>query len=445
MTIDLEKKIEGLPRDLSEVELTTPSETIKGKGSISLGKNGIIELKIYVDNPKPVTIESIFKEINQNKDEIGKLIPEESYYSFKGNSANKDEYTCSRVWITDHEDQKIYTAEICSELKITNSSFSEKSKVAKVEIPYKIKIPKNHVIESQKKYSDKWTSRNVSFELFEISFENKSIDILSEEDRTVALIQNDDYGRLEEEILHLINAIGFVTATLIDRFVIEYRLENGKFKTEFHYFHKQRQSILTGHPPLAISSSINKEYYTSLFSDFFKYISCNSHEQITETFYRIVSAQNTYITVYALTLTTAIETVINEYYPSEPFTIPKKEIDSAIDEINGTKILDVLKSRIIGMLGNIVGQVRADDVIRDLVNTGLLNEKLRTNWKTLRNSVNHGKNPTANFQELINLCESNLVLYYSLILNLINYTGQFTDYSTYGYPLISINKKQLNT
>ena len=53
MTIDLEKKIEGLPRDLSEIELTTPSETIKGKGSIFLGKNGIIELKIYVDNPKP--------------------------------------------------------------------------------------------------------------------------------------------------------------------------------------------------------------------------------------------------------------------------------------------------------------------------------------------------------------------------------------------------------
>jgi hypothetical protein len=441
MTIDLENKIKGLPRDLSEIELTNSSETIKGKGSISLGKNGIIELKIYVDNPKPVTIESIFKEINQNKDEIGKLIPEESYYSFKGNSANNEEYTCSRVWITDHENHKIYSAEICSELKITNSSFSEKTKVAKVEIPYKIKIPKNHVIESQKKYSDKWTSRNVSLELFEVTFENKTIDILSEEDRTVVLIQYDDYGKLEEEIPLLIDALGFVTATLIDRYVIEYRLENGKFKTEFHYFHKQRQSILYGQPPLAISSSIKRENYTSLFSDFFKYLSCNRHEQLIETFNRIISAQNTFITVYALTLTTAIETVINEFYPSEPFTIPKKEIDSAIEEINGIKILDSLKSRIIGMLGNIAGQVRADDVIKDLVSIGLLSEKLRSNWKTLRNSVNHGKNPTPDFQELINLCENNLVLYYSLILNLINYKGQFTDYSTYGYPLISLNKK----
>lgn len=441
MTIDLENKIKGLPRDLYEIGLTNSSETIKGKGSISLGKNGIIELKIYVDSPKPVTIESIFKEINQNKDQIGKLIPEESYYSFKGNSANNEEYTCSRVWITDHENHKIYTAEICSELKITNSSFSEKTKVAKVEIPYKIKIPKNHVIESQKKYSDKWTSRNVSLELFEITFENKTIDILSEEDRTVVLMQYDDYGKLEEEIPLLIDALGFVTATLIDRFVIEYRFEDGKFKTEFHYFHKQRQSILTGQPPLAMSSSIKRENYTSLFSDFFKYLSCNRYEQLIETFNRIISAQNTFITVYALTLTTAIETIITEFYPSEPFTIPKKEIDSAIEEINGIKILDSLKSRIIGMLGNIAGQIRADDIIRDLVSIGLLSEKLRSNWKTLRNSVNHGKNPTTDFQELINLCESNLVLYYSLILNLINYKGQFTDYSTYGYPLISLNKK----
>ena len=93
------------------------------------------------------------------------------------------------------------------------------------------------------------------------------------------------------------------------------------------------------------------------------------------------------------------------------------------------------------MLGNIAGQVRADDVIRDLVRNGLLDEKLRSNWKVLRNSVNHGKTPTKDVQELINLCESNRVLYYSLILNLINYRGRFTDYSTYGYPLISIKKE----
>jgi hypothetical protein len=441
MTIDLDNKIKGLPRDLSEIELTNSEETIRGKGSIILNKNGIIELKVYVDNPKPVSIESFFKEINQNNEEVGKLIPEESYYSFKGISTNNEEYTSSRVWITDHDNYKIYTGELGSELKITNSSFSEKAKVAKVEIPYEIKIPQNHIVETNKKYSDKWTSRNTSRELFEITFENNSIDIISDGDTTIMLIQYKEGGNLEEDIPLLINSLGFVTATIIDRYVVEYRLEKGKFKTEYHYFHKQRLRILTGEPPLYISSSYKNENYISLFSDFFKYLSTTKHDKLIETFDRIISAQNTFITVYALTLTTAIETVINNFYPADSHRIPKNEIDLAVKEIEQTKMLETLKSRIIGMLGNIAGQVRADDIIIDLVSRGLISEKFRSNWKTLRNSVNHGENPTNEFQELINLCASNLVFYYSLILNLISYKGQFTDYSTYGYPLISINSE----
>jgi len=440
MKIDLENKITGLPKDLPQIELTNQEGIIKGKGLICLGENGIIELKVYVDNPKPFSIESIFKELNQNNENIGKLVPEESYYSFKGISTNNEEYTCNRVCIRDHDNQKIYSGEICSELRITDLSFSENAKVAKVEIPYKIKIPKNHGIVTERRYSDKWISRNVSLEIFEIIFDTKSIDIISEDDCTVMLIQYDESGALEEEMPLIIKALGFVTATLIDRYVIEYRLENGRFKTEFHYFHKQRENILSGNPPLSISSSYARDNYTSLFSSFFLYLSRNNHDQIIETFDRIISAQNTFITVYALTLTTAIETRLNSYYPYESNLISKNEIDLAVKEIKGTKIGDSLKNRIIGMLGSIVGQVRADDIMRDLVSSGLITEKLRSNWKTLRNSVNHGDKPTADFQEYINFCVSTLVLYYSLVLNLINYPGQFTDYSTYGYPLIRLKE-----
>jgi len=440
MTIDLENKITGLPKDLPEIVLTNQEETIKGKGLISLGENGIIELKVYVDNPKPFSIESIFKGLNQNYKNIGKLVPEESYYSFRGISTTNEEYMCNRVCVRDHDNQKIYSGEICSELKITDLSFSEKSKVAKVEIPYKIKIPKNHGIETERRYSDKWTSRNVSLEIFEITFDKKSIDIISEDDYIIMLIQYDESGTLEEEIPLIIKALGFVTATLIDRYVIEYRLDKGKFKIEFHYFHKQRKSVLSGNPPLSISSSYARNNYTSLFSSFFIYLSRNNHDQLIETFDRIISTKNTFITVYALTLTTAIETILNSYYPSESNLIPKNEIDLAVEEIKGTKIGDSLKNRIIGMLGSIAGQVRADDIMRDLVSSGLINERFRSKWKTLRNSVNHGDKPTNDFQEYINLCESSLVLYYSLVLNMINYPGQFTDYSTYGYPLIRLKE-----
>lgn len=91
------------------------------------------------------------------------------------------------------------------------------------------------------------------------------------------------------------------------------------------------------------------------------------------------------------------------------------------------------------MLGSILGQERADDIIFDMVNHGDLNQKFYDNWKKLRNSVNHGKDPDTDLQVYKDLCESNLVLYHILILRLIDYGGYYTDYSTYGHPLIKMS------
>jgi hypothetical protein len=438
MSIDLENRIMGLPNDLPEMELTNIKETIKGKGIIYLAENGVIELKLFVDNPKPFNIVTFFQEFNENKEMIGKIISDESYYTFTGTATNNNLYTCKRVHITNHDNYKVYTAEICSELYITDSTDSVGSKIAKIEIPYQIKIPKNHVIETERKYSDKWRSRSGSLEIFEILLDNQSIDIFTSDDCTSILIQNVDIGTLEKEIPMIINTLGFITASIIDRYVIEYGLREGKFRREFHYFHKQRPSILTGLPPLWISSSIDRKNYNLLFVDFYTFLSKNNDELLIETLDRIISAQNSFITNYALTVTTAIETIINNYYPKKRHTIKKADITLAIKEINGTNISDNLKNRIVGMLGNIAGQLRADDVIKELVDKGTINKKFYSEWKILRNSVNHGKKPSSDYQIYFNLCESNLVFYYSLILNLIKYNGQYSDYSTYGHPLIKI-------
>ena len=108
-------------------------------------------------------------------------------------------------------------------------------------------------------------------------------------------------------------------------------------------------------------------------------------------------------------------------------------------EINQTKIDDLIKKRLIGMVNNIFGQESADDIIRGLIKKRKLDKRFYGYWKKLRNPVSHGKDPTDDFQEYLNLCESNLVFLHYLILLLINYKGVYSDYSTFGYPVANMH------
>lgn len=432
--MNLEEGIQDFPIDIFDIEVSNKTESHKGKGYLYLSENGFIELKLFVDSPKENSLETFVESMNKTNANLGKIVPEEDYFTFRGIATNNDIYSCSRIYQKHHDNFKVYIFKITSQLIISNST-NKSWKIAKVEIPYLIKLPKNHVIQTEKKYSDKWVSRSISSEIFEIVLEKQSIDIISGIDRTVILIQNEDYGNLEIDIPLIINTLEFITATIIDRYAIEYR-ERGDYLKEFRYYHKRRSEILKGLPPLGISAGLSIDF-TELFIKYYLYLKTNNHDQIVQTQTRIISAENTYITIYALALTTAIETILKTYFKGEQ---KKLEDDPSISkrEIEKTLLSDSLKHKIISIINNLIGQVRADDILKGLINNGNIDKKFYTNWKKLRNSVNHGDSPTDDFQIYFDLCESCLVLYYGLILRLISYDGRYTDYSVYGHPFIKI-------
>lgn len=438
--MNLDDKIKGFPVDLYDIQLDSQKDSLKGKGTLYLNSNGFIELKLFLDTPRENSIKNFFESLNESNANAGKILSEDSYYSLKGISTNKDVYVCKRLLLGDHDNFKIYTGEVCSEIIIKHGNNSEEFKIAKVEIPYKIIIPKNHVIESEKKYSDKWTSKSVSLEIFEILIENQSIDIFSSSESTTILIQNENSGTIEMDIPLIISSLEFVTAIIIDRYAIEYENENGT-KRAFRYFHKQRTEILKGRAPLWISSGM-RDNFTDLFIKFYYFLQNHKkHESINQTLARIISSRYSYITLYALAVSTAIETIVMDYYSTGKKRNSQSELSIAITEIEKTSLSDTLKKRITGMLGSILGQEKADDIIFNMVNQGDLNQKFYDNWKKLRNSVNHGKDPDPDIQVYSDLCESNLVLYHILILRLIEYKGHYTDYSTYGHPLIKMSNE----
>jgi hypothetical protein len=435
--MNLDEKIKGIPKDLFDLKLSSKKETLFGKGTIYMAIDGKLELKFFDDSPKEDAILEFFKSFNEARANVGKLIPDESYYSLEGVATNGDHYFCHRIFLKDHDNFKVYTCSIDSDLIISKDNSAEIYTAAKIEIPYRIKNPSNRITETQKKYSDKWTSQSVSLDIFEIQISEGTIDIYTTTDSTIILIQSKDKENLETIIPTIIQTLGFITATVIDRYAIEFTNRSGS-KRLFRYFRKQKNSINKGLPPLNISDG-SREDFAELFSRFYNFIKNNSKsDSIIQTRARIIDSKKSYLMNYALALCTSIETIIIDHLSTGVMPTLKEELTFAKEQINKTEISVSLKKRIIGMLANILGQVRADEILNELVAKGLIRKKLFTDWKKLRNPVTHGKQPTDDDQEYNDLCQSALVLYYSLLFILIEYKGHYTDYSSAGFPMVLI-------
>src|SRR5665647_921549 len=107
------------------------------------------------------------------------------------------------------------------------------------------------------------------------------------------------------------------------------------------------------------------------------------HESIHQTLSRIISSRYSYIALYALAVSTAIETIVMDYYSTGKKRNSQSELSIAITAVSYTSLSDTLKKRITGMLGSILGQEKADDIIFNMVNHGDLNQKFYSNWKKL--------------------------------------------------------------
>lgn len=439
----LESEITGLPSDLYSIELRKETEILIGKGLIYLTTEGLIELKMFPDSSKEYGIRDFMQELNSNNEKVGKLIPEDSYYKLKAQSVNGDFYFCLRVYLRDHYNYKVYTCDICAELIITNNPDFSNSKIAKIEIPYTIRLPYNHALHSEKKYSDKWTSTSSSLKIFEVQGDNLTIDFFSENNKTIILVQAEDKIP-EKDLQSIITTTEFITSTIIDRYVIEYE-HQGEFRKIFRYYYEQRSEILNGYPPLRISVTIERESYTSMFLHFFRFIKLNTSPTIERTLHRIISSRNSFITNYAQTLSTAVEKILKEYFSNRNLKLDKNEIESIVSEIEKTSICENIRVRIKGMIWNVFGQVRSDNILLDLVYKNKIDRKFYDIWKILRNSVNHGEDPSEDLNIYHNYCSTNLVLYYKLIFLLIDYHGLYSDYSSIGYPLKNMDRKDTLT
>lgn len=76
--MNLDDKIKGFPVDLYDIQLDSKIDSLKGKGTLYLNSNGIIELKLFVDTPKKNSIVDFLKTQNESDANAGKLLADDS-------------------------------------------------------------------------------------------------------------------------------------------------------------------------------------------------------------------------------------------------------------------------------------------------------------------------------------------------------------------------------
>jgi hypothetical protein len=79
---------------------------------------------------------------------------------------------------------------------------------------------------------------------------------------------------------------------------------------------------------------------------------------------------------------------------------------------------------------------RAIDKLEELTKSNIIDDKLVKSWRKLRNkSVHPDSNNPIDHQNYLDLCYTVEVLFNQLVFLAIGYTGKYTDYSKYGWPI----------
>lgn len=178
--------------------------------------------------------------------------------------------------------------------------------------------------------------------------------------------------------------------------------------------------------------TVPHEYHYNLFKCITKlYAEKHSRfESIVAQWERVWFASQSKDEILSLTLSVAIEGVLNDIYipyiKSSQDTVEDKVEHSFIkNELRNTALTDQQKSRILGSVAN-WKNITSANAFDHLIEKGLFENKDKSDWTKLRNRCAHPKLIAKNIEDEkaeIELITSCLNILFGLILNTLEYTG----------------------
>ena len=411
-----------------------------GAGSLSI-REGYFELKFYYSQDIPA--KEVFECLNWRS---GEVIERKYYYALKAFDLQGRPWETKGI-LLDRNTGPSGAVIVGKAAELTCESYydtSSKRNHTKLYFAGRINVPFNTCVEMEERVGGKLRKKTLNrrvakFQACDIEFE------VEHESGWTLLSAVSDKTLFTDIILNRIaDAFQFVTGETTGWSVRV--LRNGKKgQTQLRATRHHRKTRV--HPPVAIAGAASSKSVWKLFADFLSYTLRNSTDSIdpvSDLVKSVYEAGRSSLKVEALSLSVSIESLLKQEF--SPFCENDPHIDTnikvALDLIGSADVIDEsFKGRLTGAI-NAMKDPRAKDILFWLRDRGLIESELVSTYDRLRNKSAHGDRVDwAKVQDYINECASVLVLFYHLIFLLIGYTGEYTDYGTYGYSTKTFNAR----
>ena len=245
-------------------------------------------------------------------------------------------------------------------------------------------------------------------------------------------------------ITRFTEALQFVLGRTLNWSVLELFQERiQEIKVRASQENEEKSSLIR--PPISFRSHDTADSVWTLFEKYLDHVISypeKSWHPLFGLIHSVIESGNASLEAQALTLSVSTEGLLKREFsalatPDESF---EEQVDDARHLIERSDLNETIKERLKGFLGSILSP-RAKDRLFVLKEKGLIDDDFVEAWNRLRNSSAHADSPKSiDLQAYLNLCNSVLVLFYHLVFLAIGYTGDYTDYSSYHYPIRRFDK-----
>lgn len=407
---------------------------INGCGIISLQ-----EYQLQIISNKDLHIILLQRNLTSSS---GKIIAETEFFQLEAVDINGNIWKSQKILIgnsTTTQHGSILYAKI---YELINEYDNFKQEIFTIKLLYKdeIKIPTNTAIKTIKEelHSGKTLEVETQFAMSKKKFCDLSFEVFNDNGWTILEISSNQ--NVTEMIAQRISeAFQFITAcsTSWDCMFIYGKNNHDLLKSIIRF---NKPTVKYDLAPIRHDNHLLYENdFWVLFEKYFTFIKDNQKDIIhplSRIIFDIQSVENN-ILLQALVWSTAIETILTEYFDS---------IESIIDE-DIEKLKSHLKkgekrgcynksfyNRILGTL-NAMKKPRPKDYLKLFITKNFIEKNLYDAYDEIRNAAAHGKQiDIEKIQGHLNKLSKVLVLFYNLIFLKIGYTGNYINYGEFGYP-----------
>lgn len=421
----------------------TDKKSYTGSGSITQSETGEFLLKLYCDGAI-LAQETLSRFLGTT---VGKIVDDSEYYCLSAVDLEGRSWEAKRIL------PNIHSGTIPGYLvfgrlnEISYSSNLPKTLTkSSVNIKYRgnIDIPCNEGSMVETSISGEKRSRYVSLNIAKFQTSGFEFEIEKEKDWLSFWAVSEPSPITDAVITRFTEALQFVLGRTLHWSIIELFQQHTQETRVRAALENEKESSRI-QPPISFRSHDNANSVWNLFGKYLDHVISYTERKWHPLFsliHAVIESGKASLEAEALTLSVSIEGLLRREFsalaaPDEAF---KKQVDDARSLIEKSELSDPIKKRMPGFLGNMLSP-RAIDRLFILKDKGFIDKELIESWKNLRDSSAHADSfESVDLQNYLNRCNSVLVLFYHLVFLAIGYTGEYTDYSSYHYPMKHFNQ-----